>query len=344
MPGKMNMGKATKKNEEIQRGRGGKFFKAPEGDTTIRILPPWSEDGDWPFLEVLQHSIPGALPTSICGKSEVFLNATGGHCYICDVVIPMLKDGSEEDQSAADNLEANPRVYANIIDRDNPDAGVMIWNFSRWKTYTELLTYVNDTDYGDITDPISGTDIILNRKGTDFTNTRYSIRPKRTASKLGDEFLENVPQLDELLAPRSASKLRKLFLEEMGVDFGGTDEADENVPFDEDPEDVTEEEFVEEESVEEDPSGGESVTEDGIERLPILMPANIKGLRRKKAIEKEILGSECFGVAFDEHSEDCEACDAMINCAGALVESEEESVNKKKKPKPRATRTTRRKK
>ncbi len=344
MPGKMSMKKAAKKNEEVQRGRGVPFFKAKEGDTVIRMLPPWDNEGTWPFLEVETHSVPGALPVEICGKSKPFLKKTDGYCYICDVVIPQFREGDSADLEAAEKMESKSRIYTNIIDRDNIDVGVQVWNFS-YTMFRGLLTYVMDPEYGDITDPNNGTDMVLHRKGLKFVDTEYTIRPKRTATKLGDEFLVDIPQLSEIISPRSSSKLRELFIDELGMDFGvGKDASEEytdEFPYgNESEEKGTKSEPEPEPESEPEPEPESESDGEIVEQLPILIPTSIKGLRRKKILEKQISVSDCFGEVYDEHSENCDECDAALQCAASLVESEPEEKTKPATKK----RTTRRSK
>ena len=152
--GKTNMGYAAQKRDEVAEKASGDFFKAAVGENQIRILPPWGE-AEWPFLEVEEHKV------QVGDRENTFtcpLSAGESFCYICDLVVPSLRHGSEDEQQIATNLAPGLRVYANIIDRKHPEKGVLIWNFSYYRMYKDILAYFNDPDYGDITDINKGTE------------------------------------------------------------------------------------------------------------------------------------------------------------------------------------------
>ena len=52
------------------------------------------------------------------------------------------------------------RTYLPVLVRGKESEGVKMWGFGK-QVYQELLTFIADPDYGDITDPTSGRDLVI---------------------------------------------------------------------------------------------------------------------------------------------------------------------------------------
>jgi hypothetical protein len=93
--------------------------------------------------------------------------------------------------------------------------------------YETLLSYVLDPDYGDITHPDSGTDIVLNYSipGTPGSFPKTSLKPRRRPSVLCDEdvadcdeLLSSVPEIETLFQRHSTSEVQALLDEYLSSD------------------------------------------------------------------------------------------------------------------------------
>jgi hypothetical protein len=82
-----------------------------------------------------------------------------------------------------------------------------------------LLGYVLDPDYGDITDPETGTDIVLNYDvpGTPGSFPKTTLKPRRRPSVLCDdavtdcnELLESIPDIGGLFDRKTTSDVQAL--------------------------------------------------------------------------------------------------------------------------------------
>uniref|UniRef100_A0A6M3K1K7 Bacteriophage T4 Gp32 single-stranded DNA-binding domain-containing protein n=2 Tax=viral metagenome TaxID=1070528 RepID=A0A6M3K1K7_9ZZZZ len=167
--------KIQKKLAEIGQGD---FFKPKEGPNKIRILPPWSKSGLW-FKEATLHY--GLNDDSGRERGYPCLKQFDKDCPIC-AKIEELKEGGTEDKEMAKRIGPRTKFYANVLDRKT--GGVLIWGFSR-KTLGVLLGYDSDKeDYGDITNPESGFDVVVERTGTTKNDTRYQIRCKPKPSEV----------------------------------------------------------------------------------------------------------------------------------------------------------------
>lgn len=168
----------------------GSFFKPKEGKNTVRILPPWSEEGLWYKEGVIHYGLKNKD-----GKERGYacLKQFDKDCPICEKREELAKQGAEG-KELADRLRGRVKFYANVL--DYKVGKVVIWGFSA-KILSTLLSYCSDPDFGDISDPEKGYDVIVERTGTGQTDTRYAVRcrPKPTALE-GDTWEDGIKDLD----------------------------------------------------------------------------------------------------------------------------------------------------
>jgi hypothetical protein len=92
--------------------------------------------------------------------------------------------GNKEDYKLGRKIEAKMRTYAPVIVRGEENEGVKFWGFGKM-VYQELLSVIADPDYGDITDPVKGRDIVVEFKtseetGRAFPMTNIRVKPNQT--------------------------------------------------------------------------------------------------------------------------------------------------------------------
>jgi len=166
---KTDMAKVRAKLDELS----GDFWTPKEGKNIVRILPPWNDSGVFHFEYTIHYGF------TVGGRKRAFpcLTANGTHkrCPVCELIVK-LEGGDEEDRKLANRLGPRTKCYVNIVDRKAEVRRVKIWGFSR-KQLTTILGYINDPDWGDVTDPEEGHDIVVVRAGTGL-DTKYEIRVK----------------------------------------------------------------------------------------------------------------------------------------------------------------------
>lgn len=153
------------------------FWKPEIGENRIRILPPWDNKGEW-FKDTWQHWI-GNKPFTCRGMIK-------DDCHLC--------------AKAVENpeLKAKRRVLFNIIDLKNPGQGVQVWSVGTL-TAKPIFDYDDNQDYGDITNPETGHDIVINRTGKGKHDTRYTIMASPKKTRISDfQWLEELYDLDNL--------------------------------------------------------------------------------------------------------------------------------------------------
>ena len=125
--------------------------------------------------------------------------------------------GNSDDWKAGKKLEPTMRCYVPIIVRGKESEGVKFWGFGK-SVYQELLGFISDPDYGDITDPVAGRDISVEFKAADQTGKSYpetSIRVKPnqtpvTSDKGVLEKLGNQPKATDIFKEYTYDEMTKL--------------------------------------------------------------------------------------------------------------------------------------
>jgi hypothetical protein len=109
------------------------------------------------------------------------------------------------------------RTFAPVIVRGEEGEGVKFWGFGK-TVYQELLGIIADPDYGDISDSMTGRDIVVERQtpaeaGNQYGKTTIRVKPNQTAlSEDGDvlkNLMENQPDITELYVEPSFDELKQ---------------------------------------------------------------------------------------------------------------------------------------
>ena len=182
-------------------GSGARFWKPSVGENVVRILP--TKDGD-PFKHFHFHYNVGEKAGFLCPKKNF-----GDDCPVCDFVSKLYNDGDDESRQLARKLVAKSRFFSPVVVRGEDAEGVKVWGYSK-TVYENLLQLVLNPDYGDITDPHNGTDLVLTygkAPGAMFPSTNITAR-RKTSALSGDsdqmsEFLDSEPDFDKLFEVKS---------------------------------------------------------------------------------------------------------------------------------------------
>jgi hypothetical protein len=141
---------------------------------------------------------------------------------IQELINKLREEGSKESYELAKKLYPKMRTYAPVIVRGEEDKGVQIWGFGKM-VYQALLGLMLDEDYGDITDPLDGRDIKVvcsKQPGKKWAMTE--VRPRGKQSNLSEnsshakEWLDNIPNIDDLFECKSYDELSKIVNDWLG--------------------------------------------------------------------------------------------------------------------------------
>jgi hypothetical protein len=185
---------AKEEQEALDQSGGSSFFKLKPGRNVVRFLPP-KVGQRTPFVMVHQHyvQLPGQTNPASFNCPRVMAKRS---CAICARVDELRATGNPADYDMAGQLFPKLRIFANIIDRSNPEQGPQVLAFGK-QIHDALVKLRTDEDAGgDYTHPQEGFDIIITRTGTGKNDTKYTVNPARASSDLGDyEWIAIQPDL-----------------------------------------------------------------------------------------------------------------------------------------------------
>ena len=223
-------------------------WKPKEGDQTIRILP--TADGN-PFKEFHFHYNVGKNPGILCPKKNY-----GENCPICDFASQLWREGvdnnNDQSKNAAKKLFARKRYYSPVIIRGSETDGVKVWAYGK-TAYETLLGYVLDPDYGDITDPETGTDLVLTYTvpGTPGSFPKTQLKPRRRPSVLCDdaiascdELLESVPDIEAQFTRHTSEDIQNIMNEFLSSDSSSESSSSETTKYNKSKVDSTLDKFL----------------------------------------------------------------------------------------------------
>jgi hypothetical protein len=173
------------------------LWKPENGTQVIRIVP-FQHNKENPFIELYFHYNFG-------GRSILSPISFGRPDPIVEFAEKLKSTGNSDEWKAGKKLEPTMRCYVPIIVRGKESEGVKFWGFGK-SVYQELLGFITDPDYGDITDPMSGRDISVEFKpadqaGKSYPETSIRVKPNQTPvtdSKLVLEKLKQQPKISDL--------------------------------------------------------------------------------------------------------------------------------------------------
>jgi len=165
------------------------FWKPQPGKTQIRMVP-YKFNKDNPFIELYFHYQMGQNKTYISPVSF------GRPDPINEFADKLKSTGNREEWIQGKKLEPKMRTFVPVVVRGQEKDGVKFWGFGK-TVYQELLGFIADPDYGDLTDPVSGRDIIVDKltpaqAGNQFGKTAIRVKPNQTPITENKEVLESL--------------------------------------------------------------------------------------------------------------------------------------------------------
>jgi hypothetical protein len=192
----------TKKSDSI--------FKPANGKSQVRIVP-YKFNKDIPFIELYFHY-------NINNKTYLSPMSFGRPDPIVEFAEKLKRTGDTDDWKAGKKMEPKLRTFVPVIVRGKESEGVKFWGFGK-TVYQDILGYIADPDYGDITDPNTGRDIVLEVMSAEESNASYpttTIRVKPATTKLADspetiqQLLDGQKEITELYSELSYAELKSV--------------------------------------------------------------------------------------------------------------------------------------
>ena len=186
----MDLNAIRKRLGQLQttNNRTSSLWKPQPGKTQIRVVP-YEFNKDNPFIELFFHY-------NLNNRSYLSPISFGRPDPIEEFAQKLKGSGSKEDYQLSRKLEAKMRTFAPVIARGEEKQGVKFWGFGK-TVYQELLSIIADPDYGDITDPVNGRDVVVEfitaeESGASFPKTNIRVKPNQTSISDEPDVLELV--------------------------------------------------------------------------------------------------------------------------------------------------------
>ena len=186
------------------------FWKPEPGKQVVRIVP-YKHNKENPFIELFFHYNLGQNKTYLSPMSF------GRPDPVQEFADKLKSTGDKDEWIQGKRLEPKMRTFAPVIVRGQENEGVKFWGFGK-TVYQELLSVIADPDYGDITDPTSGRDIMIERQtpaeaGNQYGKTTVRVKPNQTPITDNKDMLQGVfdnqPNLTELYTEPSYDDLKE---------------------------------------------------------------------------------------------------------------------------------------
>jgi len=167
------------------------FWKPLPGKTQIRIVP-YKFNKDNPFIELYFHYSMGDNKTHMSPVSF------GRPDPINEFADKLKSAGDRDTWIQGKRLEPKMRTFVPVVVRGKEAEGVKFWGFGK-TVYQELLGFIADPDYGDLSDPITGRDIVVEHQtpaeaGNQYGKTLIRVKPNQTPLTEDTTVLERVAE------------------------------------------------------------------------------------------------------------------------------------------------------
>ena len=163
---------------QLQNTTTNSFWKPQPGKTQIRIAP-YKFNKDNPFSELYFHY-------SLVPNKTVLSPLSFGRPDPVQQFADKLKSSGDKDEwIQGKRIEPKMRTFVPVVVRGEESEGVKWWGFGK-TVYQELLSIIADPDYGDISDSMTGRDIVVERQtaaeaGNQYGKTTIRVKPNQTA-------------------------------------------------------------------------------------------------------------------------------------------------------------------
>ena len=194
---------------QLQNTQTNAFWKPQPGKSQIRIVP-YKHDKNNPFSELFFHY-------SLVPNKTVLSPLSYGRPDPVQQFADKLKStGNKDEWIQGKRIEPKMRTFVPVIVRGEESEGVKFWGFGK-TVYQELLGIIADPDYGDISDSLTGRDIVVERQtpaeaGNQYGKTTIRVKPNVTAlsddSNLLQRLLDEQPDIKELYQEPTFDELK----------------------------------------------------------------------------------------------------------------------------------------
>ena len=183
------------------------YFRPEPGKQRVRIVP-YVHRKENPFLEMYFHY-------DIAKRSMLSPITFGNADPVVEFAEKLKKTGDKDDWLMGRKIEPKMRTYVPVIVRGKESEGVKFWGFGK-TVYTELLGFYADPDYGDLSDPMNGRDIVVEFTPSEgpgqYPKTAIRVKPNVTPvtedKNVAEKIAQHQPDLSNIFKEPSYDDLK----------------------------------------------------------------------------------------------------------------------------------------
>ena len=201
------------------------FWKPEPGTQVVRVVP-YKHNKDNPFIELFFHYNLGNNKTYLSPMSF------GRPDPVAEFADKLKSTGNKDEWIQGKRLEPKMRTFAPVVVRGKESEGVKFWGFGK-TVYTELLGVIADPDYGDISDPMNGRDVLVEFTPSEgagsFPKTTIRVKPNVTPvtedKNVAEMVTKNQPDLSAIFKEPTYDELKEALESWLNPEESGTEEA-----------------------------------------------------------------------------------------------------------------------
>jgi hypothetical protein len=200
-------------------------WKPSEKEETVRIVP-YKFNPENPFIELYFHY-------ELNNKTYLSPASFGERDPIMEIAQKLKSSGDKESWKLGRSLEPRLRTFAPVIVRGKEHEGVKFWGFGK-TVYEDILSHISDPDYGDITDPVNGRDIVVwtvKEEGKQFASPKVRIKPNPSQVTDDADVLKKItdeqPDIKELYELKSYEELEDALKKHLNPEEAADEESAE---------------------------------------------------------------------------------------------------------------------
>lgn len=183
----LNAIKAKLNQLQTTGNRRNNLWRPEPGKQIVRIVP-YQHDRSNPFRELYFHYD--------LGKKNYLSPITNGKPDpVVEFCEKLKASGNSDEWKLGKKMEPKMRTYVPVIVRGKESEGVKMWGFGK-TVYQELLGFITDPDYGDITDPSTGRDIVVEFTPSEgvgtYPKTSIRVKPNQTPATTDKAIAEKI--------------------------------------------------------------------------------------------------------------------------------------------------------
>jgi len=218
----LNAIKAKLNQLQTTGNRRNNLWRPEPGKQVVRIVP-YQHDRSNPFRELYFHYD--------LGKKNYLSPITHGKADpVVEFCEKLKASGNSDEWKLGKKMEPKMRTYVPILVRGAESEGVKFWGFGK-QVYQELLGFITDPDYGDISDPMGGRDIVVEFTPAEgpgqFPKTTIRVKPNVTPmtedKNVAEQAANNQSNLDDIFKEPSYDELKEALEAWLNPEAGETE-------------------------------------------------------------------------------------------------------------------------